>query len=76
MNKKNARSHNRQHSPYNNDSQDIRQSFYGDIQQSDAFDQGEDSSMTSEFSEDDERTYNLKMFLDDQDKENRPSTYR
>ena len=69
------KSHHRQ-SSHSNDSQDMRQSFYGDIEQSQAFDQGEDCSMTSDFSEEDERTYNFKMFLDDQDKENRPTTYR
>lgn len=73
---KHPKSHHRQHSSQSNGSQDMTQSFYGDIEQSQAFDQGEDCSMTSDFSEEDERTYNLKMFLDDEDKENRPTTYR
>ena len=61
------------------DYQEMRQEgLYGEIQQSHAFDQIDDDSITSDYSEQDERderSYNFKIFSESE-KENRHTSFR
>ena len=66
-------------SPPTTDYQEMRQEgLYGEIQQSHAFDQIDDDSITSDYSEQDERderSYNFKIFSESE-KENRHTSFR